>query len=474
MRIRVELVALFTVVIFWSCTGANPELKVDLKLAGLFGNSMVLQQQTDVAIWGWAAPGQEVVVTSSWGEHTKTQVRSDSTWLARLRTPGASVEQSVNVIAGSDTISIVDVAIGEVWLASGQSNMEMPLSGWPGNPILDSSVEIENSSNSEIRIIMVKRAISIQPVDSVSGDWLASSPKTAPQFSATAYFFAKHLHEMLDVPIGIIHSSWGGTAVDSWISVENLELLNGYNDIRKVISSADTITQNTPTILFNAMIHPLIPFTIKGFLWYQGESDSGNPTAYKEKFTTMIRSWRERWNQDMAPFYFVQIAPFEYGENTESQKLREAQFESMSEPNTGMVVTLDIGNANNIHPANKQDVGKRLALWAAGHTYKKDVIYSGPLFESMDNVGSELLIKFNYDEGGLITGPHGVQNVEIAGPDRQFHPAIASVDSNVLRVSSPQVVNPVAVRYAWNNTSNASLFNSAGLPASSFRSDRWE
>lgn len=474
MRTPVQIAIFLSIVLLMSCNCLKSKTEVELKLAGLFGRSMVLQQQADVAVWGWSTPGEEVVVTSSWGEQTKTRVRSDSTWLARLKTPGASIGQYFKVVAGSDTISIEDVAIGEVWLASGQSNMEMPLSGWPGNPILDSNIEIENSLNPEIRIIMVERAVSSHPMDSISGKWQTASPNSTPQFSATAYFFAKHLHQMLKVPIGVIHSSWGGTAADSWIPVEKLEQINGYGDVRNLITSADTITQNTPTVLFNSMIHPLIPFTIKGFLWYQGESDAGNPSAYKEKFTTMIRTWRELWNLDWAPFYFVQIAPYNYGESTESQKLREAQFESLTEPNTGMVVTMDIGDPNNIHPSNKQEVGRRLALWAAGHTYNIETLYSGPLYESVEIVGDELLITFKFTAGGLKAGPLGIQNVEIAGKDRQFYPASATIDSNNLRVYSSQVTDPVAVRYAWDNTSSASIFNTAGLPASSFRTDNWE
>jgi len=410
MNARSVICIIFCVMLASSCNNGPRESQAEFRLSGLFTDSMVLQQQSEVTIWGWAMPGEQIVVLSSWGKQTSTRAKQDGTWLAYLTTPSASIGHRLEVIAGSDTLYVNDVAIGEVWVASGQSNMEMPLSGWPGNPILDSELEIDSASNPDIRIIMVDRAIAGEPIQQVNGHWLPAIKDNVPSMSATAYFFAKHLYAKLGVPIGVIHSSWGGTAVDSWIPVEELERIDGYEQVRNVISEADTLTQYTPTVLFNAMIHPLIPFTIKGFLWYQGESDTGNPTAYKEKFTTMIRTWRERWNLDQAPFYFVQIAPYDYGQETASQKLREAQLESLSAPKTGMVVTLDIGDPANIHPANKQEVGRRLALWAAGDTYNLDVTYSGPIYDSMRVVGSELIISFDYLADGLVAGPGGVRD----------------------------------------------------------------
>jgi sialate O-acetylesterase len=461
-------------VITTSCNSNRVEQKVPFGVASVFDDSMVLQQESEVAIWGFAKPGEQVSIIPSWGESTHTMTDKNGNWIAYIKTPSAGVGHDIKFSSGSDTLHIHDVAIGEVWLASGQSNMEMPLSGWPGNPIQDSETEITQSDNPHIRIIMVQRAVSDTPQHSVSGKWEKASPETSPNFSATAYFFAKHLYAELGVPIGIIHSSWGGTAVDSWIPVEELEQIDGYKSIGRQLSSADTLTQNTPTVLYNAMIHPLIPYTFKGFLWYQGESDTGNPSAYKEKFTTMIRTWRERWNQDHAPFYYVQIAPYQYGEETKSQLLREAQFETLTEPNTGMVVTLDIGDPENIHPANKQEVGRRLALWAAGHAYNRDIVYSGPLFKSMEVAGNEIHIEFDHTAQGLVSGPSGVQNVQIAGLDKVFYPATAIIQASRLTVSNPNVANPVAVRYSWDNTSPATLFNSAGLPASSFRTDDWD
>ncbi len=457
-----------------SCDRGHQVQNVAFRLAGLFGDSMVLQQQTEVAIWGWAQPGEQVVISTSWGAQSATRAKPDGTWITHLVTPSANIGHRLEVIAGSDTLLINDVAIGEVWVASGQSNMEMPLSGWPDNPILDSEIEIAAATNPDIRMIMVERALSGEPIQQLNGQWLPATTENVSSMSATAYFFAKHLHSKLGVPIGVIHSSWGGTAVDSWIPVEELERIGGYEQVREQISKADTLTQYTPTVLFNAMIHPLIPFTIKGFIWYQGESDSGNPAAYKEKFTTMIGTWRERWGQGQVPFYFVQIAPYDYGQEIASQKLREAQLESMAEPNTGMVVTLDIGDANNIHPANKQEVGRRLALWAAGHTYNKELVYCGPVYKSTELVGNELIISFEYLDDGLVGGPDGVQSLMIAGNDQIFYPAQVILEPNRIRVSHPAVSNPVAVRYAWDNISSASLFNTAGLPASSFRTDRWD
>jgi sialate O-acetylesterase len=473
MKLSSYLYVVIIVMTAMSCDSGHQVQNEALRLAGLFGDSMVLQQQTEAAIWGWAEPGELVVISSSWGELSTTQAKQDGTWITHLVTPSASIGHRLEVIAGSDTLFINDVAIGEVWVASGQSNMEMPLSGWPDNPILDSEIEIASATNPDIRMIMLDRALYGQPIQQLNGQWLPATTRNASSMSATAYFFAKHLHTQLGVPIGVIHSSWGGTAVDSWIPVEELEKIGGYEQVRDLISEADTLTQYTPTVLFNAMIHPLIPFTIKGFIWYQGESDAGNPSAYKEKFTTMIRTWRERWGQGEVPFYFVQIAPYDYGQETASQKLREAQLESLSVTNTGMVVTLDIGDPTNIHPANKQEVGRRLALWAAGHAYNKELVYSGPIYESMGTIGNELIISFKHFANRLVAGPDGVQSLMIAGIDQIFYPARVILEPNRIRVSHPAVSKPVAVRYAWDNITSASLFNSAGLPASSFRTDRW-
>lgn len=445
-----------------------------LRLAGLFTNYMVLQQDTDVAIWGWAAQGEQVNVVGSWGSEVRVMSDSSGRWIARLRTPKAGIGHRLEVKAGTYSVVLSDVAIGEVWLASGQSNMEMPLSGWPGNPILDSQSEIEVASNPEIRIFMVQRGVAGEPINEMAGHWLPSTEKTVPEFSATAYFFAKHLHNTLKVPVGVIHSSWGGTAIDSWIPAETLELMPGYANLKHTLNKRDTITQNTPSVLYNAMIYPLIPYSIKGFLWYQGESDTGNPAVYHHKFERLIHIWRNEWELGDIPFYFVQIAPFNYGNQTESVKLREAQFETLRVSNTGMVVTLDIGDPGNIHPANKQEVGRRLAFWASGHTYGQKLVYSGPLFKSMVVEDDEAIISFDHTADALIIDQPEIQNIQIAGPDRKFYTATVIVESKRLRLSHPKVPNPAAVRYAWDNTSPATLFNSAGLPASSFRSDRWD
>jgi sialate O-acetylesterase len=445
-----------------------------LRLSGLFTDHMVLQQLAHVPIWGWSGPEMEVSVSTSWG--VQGLVRSDTAgfWLTHLKTPIFGTGHYINVTAGDESIEISDVALGEVWLASGQSNMEMPLSGWPGNPITDSEKEIKSASNSEIRIIMIRRSMAVEPTLDVDGYWLPASENTVPDFSATAYFFAKYLYEELGIPVGIIHSSWGGTAIDSWIPIERLSTLSGnYNSLEEILNT-EPVTQNTPSVLYNAMIHPLAPYSINGFLWYQGESDTGNPAGYREKFVTMIRTWREKWLMDDAPFYFVQIAPYRYDEMTRSQELREAQFKTLTEPNTGMVVTLDIGDPSDIHPANKKYVGKRLALWALARTYNRELDYSGPLFKSMQILGSTVIIHFDHAEMGLKAVNNELQHFQIAGSDRKFRPALTEIQYDRILVYHPSVPAPVAVRYMWDNYSVASLFNNAGFPASSFRTDRWD
>lgn len=666
----------FVLFIALSVINAQSNNQSKFKMPSIFSDNMVLQQKSFVAIWGKAKPNSQIKIETGWKQKATAKAKNDGSWIAKIKTPKAGGPYEMKVYSEDTVFVFKNILVGEVWLCSGQSNMEMPLAGWPPRDTIFGSKEaIKNSANSNIRFFTVTRSISTKPEFNCEGSWVESNPETASRFSATAYFFGKKLYDELKVPIGLIHSSWGGTPVEAWTSgkfISQVELYKNiieqltkskdeinklkawlntkpiidissrpekwkdidFNDsvcsktdfddsnwkemnlptawertevgnfdgvmwFRKKIeipeswinkeliielgpiddmditfvngvkiggyeeegfwqedriytvpaslvnskelliavrvidnqggggiwgakekmkiypkNSTDLISlagswkylpvaeymggkyfifdpikmeyynrpklsvdlsSNTPTALYNAMIAPLIPYKIKGVIWYQGESNTGNPELYKTLFPLMIKNWREDWNQKDMSFYYVQIAPYNYGEQTQSQKLREAQMQTLSVARTGMVVTLDIGNPNNIHPGNKKDVGERLALWALAKDYKKKVVYSGPIYKSMKILKDKIELTFNYADGGLVLKEkNGKNNFMIAGEDKVFKNAEVKIIGKKLIVFNPEIKNPVAVRYCWDNISEATLFNKAGLPASSFRTDNWD
>lgn len=652
-----------------------------VEMPAIFSDNMVLQQRSNVPFWGRALPGEEVKVTASWGASARAVVQKDSLWILKIKTPKAGGPFSLSIKIGDSTIVYNNVLAGEVWLCSGQSNMEMPLEGWPPKDTIFTGREvIKNADNANIRLFTVARSFSDVKEFNCTGKWVVSAPEMVAKFSAAAYFFGKKLNRELNVPIGLINTSWGGTAVESWMSAGSLSKFNeysatlnnlskGHEEIKKLetwvkthpvvdvegkpeadkwkglnfqdslcsrtnyddtkwpemklpvvwentflgnfdgagwfrkkveipkswigknlavelgpiddmdetfvngrkigecmeggnwqterkytvpaflvndsiltiavrildnqggggiygkkeqlnihlkdsaeIVSSDTISiagawkflpvaelrglkfyvfgqedyfsrprleaelsAYVPTALYNAMIHPLIPYAIKGAIWYQGESNAGNPEMYRKLFPEMINNWRHDWKEGDFPFYYVQIAPYDYGEATHSEKLRESQMLTLSVPGTGMAVTLDIGNVYNIHPGDKKDVGQRLAFWALAKDYHKKIIYSGPVFKSAKILKDEIVISFDHAEGGLVIKEiNGNNNFMAAGKDGTFHRAEVKISGEKLIVSSPEVKEPLYVRYAWSNTAEATLFNKAGLPASSFRTDSLE
>ncbi len=648
------------------------------QIAPLFTDTMVLQQQSTSPIWGRGTPGTMIKVQASWGASGSIHVGSDSTWMLKVRTPKAGGPYEVSILHDDTTLVLKNVLVGEVWLCSGQSNMEMPLAGWPpSDTVLNSAQEIEHSNLPNVRFFAVSRAFSAVPEFACEGTWTESSPATSRDFSATAYFFGKKLYETLHVPIGLIRSSWGGTRIESWIDAHYLSQIPGYdttlqqirscadgqqrilswlhqypvidmrsrkgearwtglsfqdtecanrsyNDsswlgmklpiywertsvgefdgvvwfrkqvtvpaswIRKALvlelgpvddidvtyingvkvgshdgegawqekrvydvpaelidstvvqiavrvidyqggggiwgdpktmslhpkESAESIplagnwryvpvaeylsntlyvfgpngqqyetrphltidlSANTPTALYNAMVSPLVPYSIRGVIWYQGESNTDNPKLYRQLFPLLIENWRNEFKIGEFPFYYVQIAPWNYGPSSHSELLREAQTATLDVKNTGMAVLLDVGNHANIHPANKPAVGERLALWALAKTYRKNVAYSGPMFKSARIVKEGIEVSFQYADKGLVLigGTRG-NAFQIAGADRVFRSANVAVRGSKLLVSNPDVPMPEAVRYAFSNTPDATLFNTDGLPASSFRTDDWK
>ncbi len=657
-----------------------------LELPAIFGDNMVMQQKTENPIWGKASSGENIEITSSWGEKTTAKAKTSGKWMAKIKTPAAGGPYELNIKGQDTTITFKNVLIGEVWVCSGQSNMEMPLAGWPPrDTIKNSAKEIKNANYPKIRLFTVVKSVSVKSEEDCKGSWEECNPETAKYFSATAYFFGKKIHRELGIPVGLIHTSWGGTPAESWVSPKYLGKVEGFSDFvknmdklslqeeeyvdwlgshlvitptsedergGKGISFNDTIcpfpdlndsdwkemslptlwestelgifdgvvwfrkeinipeswkgkdlilelgpiddiditffndervggyegmgfwtverkytipsklvkkginviavrvvdlqggggiygeeaqmkiyplktdtkpiklagtwkylpvaqyregvfyifgaeendfyttrpdfmgvTAYTPTVLYNAMIAPIVPYGIKGAIWYQGESNVGRHEQYKQLFPAMIESWRTAWNLGKFPFYFVQIAPYVYDDKEDpvSAKLREAQLETMlSVKNTGMAVTLDIGEVDNIHPSDKLDVGNRLALWALAKDYgKNDIIYSGPVFKEMIKKGSRITLRFDHVGSGLVaktdSSDYGnLTGFQLAGKDKVFVDAQTCIENNTVILYSKQAYDPIAVRYAFKNGSEASLFNKEGLPASSFRSDDWD
>jgi sialate O-acetylesterase len=648
-----------------------------LTLASLFTDNMVLQQQQEVPIWGYAASGATVSVNASWGERASTVAHSDGSWILHLSTPVAGGPHTLELRSGSDVRVLNNVLTGEVWICSGQSNMEMPLSGWPpSDTIANSARDIQAADLPRIRLFTVTRASAPVPEESCIGSWSECSPANAGLFSATAFHFGRELHAALGVPVGLIQTTWGGTPVEAWTNAEYLSRLSRYDStlqlmreaerafpafkdwvsklpviepvlrdgvpqwnardfhddapaarqfadtawpvmvlptiwengglgefdgvvwFRKqitipaawlhqelimepgpiddmdityvngtrvggteapnfwnkdrlyripaelvdstVLSVAVRVTDmqgggglyapsgvmtlhpamgtgsvsltgewkylptalyrssrfyslgidgnvfagrprlpievgpNTPASLYNAMIAPLVPYCVRGAIWYQGESNTGDPEFYRTQFPLMIRNWRTSFQNPAMPFYYVQIAPFDYGKETESAYLREAQFMTLSLAGTGMAVTMDIGLPKNVHPSNKTDVGKRLALWALGKTYGRPVEYSGPLYAGSRIGNRRITLTFDHAGRGLVLKPGKEGNgFQIAGPDHVFRDAKVSVQGKTVFVWHPAILDPQAVRYAFTNTASGTLFNKEGLPASSFRTDAW-
>lgn len=459
-------------------------VSAQIKLPAIFSDNMVLQQRANAPIWGWASPGEKIVVQGSWMNAKDVIIHADQSgkWIVKIKTPPAGGPYTIT-LQGDETITLKNVMVGEVWICSGQSNMEMPVKGWGAEtPIENSEEEIKKANYPQIRLFTVKREVAIQPKDDVIGEWSVANPHTVADFSATAYFFGRDLYESLNVPIGLIHSSWGGTIAEAWTSGSALRKLGDFDkDLDRIDSLKSHLKEgeagidkpNNPSVLYNAMIAPLIPFAIKGAIWYQGESNRGRAAQYEKLFPILIKDWRNRWKEGEFPFYFVQIAPFNYkGDSTAGAALRDAQRKTLSLSNTGMAVTLDIGNVDNIHPANKQEVGRRLSLWALAKTYGKKIPYSGPLYEGMKVKGDKIILSFDEVGEGLITKGGGLESFEIAGEDKQFVPADAAIQGDRVIVFSDQVAHPKAVRFAWRDASEPHLFNAAGLPASSFTTEK--
>lgn len=462
-------------------------LRAEVRLPRVFSSGMVLQRDRELPVWGLADAGERVTV--SLGSATADTTADDSgRWAVALPAMEAGGPLTMKVV-GSNTIELTDVLVGEVWVCSGQSNM-----AWPVSRSSNAAEEIAAADWPQIRLFHIPRVPAGSPQSDVEADWKACSPETVPGFSAVGYFFGRELHQELDVPVGLIESAWGGTRIEPWTPVagfRSVRELAGIGDrvIRERIEHqrkvGDAVTtgqkppahplasRQAPTGLYNGMIHPIVPYAIRGAIWYQGEANRHDRGAYEQKMHALINGWREVWGQGDFPFLFVQLAPYNYGSDaTMLPEVWEAQQKVLNVPNTGMAVTVDIGNPDDIHPVNKQDVGRRLALWALARTYGRDLVYSGPLYRSFEKDGSAIRIHFDHTGGGLASRDGQPLNwFEIAGDDGIFVPAEARIDGDSVVVSSPQVRNPERVRFAWNQMAEPNLMNKEGLPAAPFRTD---
>jgi sialate O-acetylesterase len=470
-----RVLIILSIVAFMVLTGAQ-SIRAEIWLPSIFGDNMVLQQQSNVSFWGKASPGSKVTIKTSWNGKSYT-VTSDreGRWKTKVATPVAGGPYTVTLSDGK-TITLKNVLIGEVWVCSGQSNMEMTMKGYFNQPVTGSNEYIATSSNDNIRLISVPRVNSLNPVDDFKGSWLASDSESVASFSATAYFFGLMLNRALDVPIGLINTSWSGTRIEPWISEDGLKQFD-WVELPDKSGSQENLSPQTPTVLFNTMINPIAGFGIRGAIWYQGESNRLEPDRYLKLLPGMIEDWRRVWDIGEFAFYYVQIAPFDYGgTGLNSAFLREAQLKaSTTLPNIGMASVMDTGEKENIHPANKKAAGDRLAFQALAKTYGlKGVACDGPTFKEMKIEGNIIKLSFNNASNGLTSFGRELSCFEVAGTNKRFYPARALIIGNSITLISPMVNQPVAVRYAFRDFVIGDLFNTEGLPASSFRTDDWE
>jgi len=462
-------------------------LQAKVKLPSILGDNMVLQQKTAAKLWGWAKENAKIQVKTSWDKKTYTTTADiKGCWLLKVNTPDAGGPYQMTISDG-EALTLNNILIGEVWFCSGQSNMEMPMQGFPRQPIKGGNNVIAKA-NPKVPIRMfttdskegnwVRQFNKKSQID-CQGQWLVNSSENVANISATAYYFARYVQEVLDVPVGIIVSSWGGSVVESWMSREATE---PFKEIKTSILDNDSVVkkpQATPCVLYNAKIAPLTNFTIKGFLWYQGESNRKNADLYAKLMPAFVKDLRARWNIGEFPFYFVQIAPFNYegADSTSAARLREVQLQNMKDiPNSGMVTTMDIGHPTFIHLIDKETVGERLALWALGATYgRKGFGYAPPVYKAMEKKDMRIYVDFINAGKGIYPMWTDLKGFEIAGEDKVFYPAKAEIETSTTRlvVWSDKVTNPAAVRYAYKNFVEASIFGLSGIPVAPFRTDNW-
>jgi len=425
-----------------------PQAQADVKLPKVIGSHMVLQRDRPLPIWGWADPGEEVTVKLDDATATaKADEQGD--WKVVLPAVKADGKAHGMTISGKNKIELEDILIGDVWVGSGQSNMEWGLGGSH-----NAKEAIPAATDAQIRLLQVDKVQAPQAAKDVNSQgWKVCSPQTVPGFSGVLYFFGQRLRKDLGVPVGLVNSSWGGSRIEPW-----------------------TVAEGKGGGMYNGMIAPVKPFAIRGTIWYQGESNMGNGLMYAEKMKALIEGWRRVWGCDF-PFYFVQIAPYAGYKPGALPPLWEAQVASLKIPGTGMAVTTDlVENLRDIHPKNKFDVGNRLALWALAKEYgKKELVYSGPLYKSMKIDGGKIRLSFAHVGGGLKSRDgKPLSEFQVAGADGKFVPAEAAIDGDTVVVEAKEVATPAQARFGWRNEANPNLVNKEGLPASPFQTNNWQ
>lgn len=448
-------------------------LSAEIKLPAFFSSEMVLQQQTTAKIWGKAEPNKRVSLFTSWNlKRYRTTADQNGDWNLAFTTTKAGGPYTM-IISDGKAVTLNNILLGEVWLCSGQSNMEMPMKGFQGQPTEGSNMDILRSANSQIRLFTVKREANVSPQTDVTGRWEEALPISVRDFSATAYYFGRLLQESLNVPVGLIASSWGGSSIEAWMTKD---MLAEFPEAVIPKTKEDIKTPNqTPSVLYQAMIHPLVGMPIKGVIWYQGESNRNRYQSYAAMFKSMSEGWRKAWNQpETIPFYFCQIAPYGYKDGANTGLIREAQANAAKEPFTGMAVLMDVGEEKCIHPAKKREAGERLALLALNKTYgNTGIACESPTFKDIEIKNGAITVNFDGAPLGLFAKNGESKLFVVAGEDQVFYPAQAVVNRNHVVVKCNEVSNPVAVRYAFENFLVGDLFSTEGLPISSFRSDNW-
>jgi sialate O-acetylesterase len=451
-----------------------------IKLPAIVSSNMVLQRNTTVSLWGWSDANEKITISTSWLKGPiNISADKNGNWKIKIQTTDSKRPQSIRFKSALSNIFLENILFGEVWLCSGQSNMQMPVKGNIGQPVFGAQEAITTAGNSNLRLFTVDRKASRKPENELgeNSGWQSANMETVKEFSAVAYFYGKQLQEILDVPVGMIHSSWGGSLIEAWMSNEALSTIQAVD-----LTNVDLERGNRfPTVVFNAMINPLISYTIKGVLWYQGEANVSRPEQYKLLFPAMVKDWRARWGIGDFPFYYVQIAPYFYDSTNRIDArnnaafLREVQMQCLDIiPNAGIAVTMDIGEDHLIHPAHKKEVADRLLYNALNKTYGyKAIDFSGPVCDSMEVKDGGVYLSFRQAESGLYKMGE-LKGFVVAGQDKVFYPAVANiVGGKKLFVKAQHVKDPVAVRYAWRSWDQATLFDTFLLPASSFRTDNW-
>jgi sialate O-acetylesterase len=487
--------------------------RADVRLPEVISNNMVLQKDVPLPIWGWAAPGEEVTVTLG-DASAKTAADGAGKWKVTLPAMKAAGGPHEMTVKGKDEIKVTNILIGEVWAGSGQSNMQ-----WSVAQSANAQQEIATAKFPKIRLFIIPLVPAGTPSEQVFARWVECSPESVANSSAVLYFFGREIHQKLDVPVGLITTAWGGTRIQPWIPPQGYaaipeldgeknemigmltgyanqlsgyaEALKGYGERLKAAKPGEPLPATPAALpghplnnsyqhtgLYNGMIHPIVPFAIRGFLWYQGESNNGQGMHYYQLKRGLIEGWRAAWNQEGNrdfPFLFAQLAPFDYGgDPTRLPGIWEAQVETLKVKNTGMAVLTDITTLKDIHPPNKQDVGRRLALWALANTYgQANLVYSGPLYKGVKFDGNKAIVSFSHAAGLKSRDGKDLSWWSIAGEDKRFVKATAKIEGDTVVVTADGAAKPVAVRFGWHQLAEPNLANGAGLPASPFRTDTW-